>query len=173
MGTPAEGYEVKSVTISPETVVAAGPSDTLQELSDIFAQTQVDVSGKSESFNQAIKLRKPSELVYVSQDSVTVAVTIGSVIATRSFQDLRVNIAYSESGRSVSLGERYATVQVTGPKNWLDNLKASQIRLTVDPSGLEDGDYNLDIQCAISDSETVEYTAQVIPATVATSIRTR
>ena len=173
VGTPAEGYEVKSVTISPETVVAAGPSDTLQELSDIFAQTQVDVSGKSESFNQAIKLRKPSELVYVSQDSVTVAVTIGSVIATRSFQDLRVNIAYSESGRSVSLGERYATVQVTGPKNWLDNLKASQIRLTVDPSGLEDGDYNLDIQCAISDSETVEYTAQVIPATVATSIRTR
>ena len=62
---------------------------------------------------------------------------------------------------------------MTGPKNWLDNLKASQIRLTVDPSGLEDGDYNLDIQCAISDSETVEYTAQVIPATVATSIRTR
>ena len=88
-GVPAEGYEVKSVTFSPDKIRVAGRADTLENLDSIFTDLTVDVTGRKESFTQNVRLRRPSELVYMSQDSVTVSVEIGEVISEKVFTDVR------------------------------------------------------------------------------------
>ncbi len=170
-GTPKDGYEVKAVTVSPESLVAAGPQDTLSEINSIFTERHVDVSGKSESFTQVLRLNKPSELAYLSQDTVTVAVTIGEIISTRTFKDLRITTASTLTDRNVTFANRTASVEVIGPKNWLDSLRAGQIQLTVDPVGLDSGVYDLPIRVTIQNSDTVEYDVMVVPETVSTTVR--
>ena len=69
-GTPADGYEVKSVTLTPNVLIAAGDETSLNTLDSLFTEQAVDVAGRNASFTTDIGIRKPSELVYLSADSV-------------------------------------------------------------------------------------------------------
>ena len=73
-GTPAEGYEIRSVTYTPVSVTASGSSEDLAALDELFASSAIDVTGLDESFVRTVKVRKPTELVSLSPDSVTVQV---------------------------------------------------------------------------------------------------
>ncbi|MCR4884774.1 MAG: hypothetical protein K6A68_14465 [Clostridiales bacterium] len=175
VGEPAKGYEVKSVTYSPMQIRAAGKSDTLKNLDSLFSDASVDVSNASVSFSQTLRLRKPGELAYLSQDSVTITVEIGDIITEKTFTDVRIHATNVDGAVSAALDERYADlVTVTGPENWLNSLRGTQLLLTVDATGLtQEGKYELPVQCAISGDEGLEYTVKTSPATVTLNVRAR
>ena len=174
-GVPAEGDEVKSVTFSPDKIRVAGRADTLENLDSIFTDLTVDVTGRKESFTQNVRLRRPSELVYMSQDSVTVSVEIGEVISEKVFTDVRINVTGAEANLSAVLEERYADiVTVQGPLNWLNSLKGSQLLLRVDAAGLtEEGTYELPVLCEISGDDGQEYTVKTSPSAVTLTVRSK
>ena len=173
-GTPAAGYEVKSVTFSPEKIRAAGRSDTLENLDSIFTDLSVDVTDATQSFSQTLRLRKPSELTYLSQDTVTVSVEIGEIISERTFSDVRINAVGADADLTATLEERYADlVSVEGTQNWLNTLRNNQISLTVDVSELGPGTYVLPVICDITDDGGQEYTVKTSPAMVTVTIRER
>ncbi|MBR2286815.1 MAG: hypothetical protein IJ865_01135, partial [Clostridia bacterium] len=174
IGTPAEGYEVKSVTISPDSVRAAGRADTLDNLDEIFTDTTIDVTGLSASLSQTVRLRRPSELAYLSQDTVTIAVEIGDIISERIFSDVRINVVGVESTRTASLAERYADrIVIEGAQNWLSSLRQGQLSLSVDASGLMAGEYEVPVICDISGDDGQDYTVKISPATVKLTVRDR
>lgn len=171
-GTPAEGYEVKSVSITPDTITVAGSSETLELLGSIYPEGSVNVSGLSESFTQQVKVRKPSEAVRLSSDSVTVAVEIGPVIISKTFAEIKIQPEGTGDGLRASLDDRYADVTVTGPQLWIEKLRSGDLSLTCLTDGLEVGEYTLPVVCRIDGADEQEsVSVEITPATVNVTIR--
>ena len=167
-GEPAKGYEVKNVTISPVSVLAAGDSTALETLDTLFTTASIDLAGRSEGFVTELTLRKPSTLSYLSTDTVTVQVEIGPIITTESFSGVRLSVRNIPSGLSAGLAQRTIDVDVTGPQNTVSRLSASKITAYVDASGLTVGEYALPVMLVLDadDPDTLTWTADPAKASV-------
>ena len=170
VGTPAHGYEIRSVVITPAQVTGAGTAETLEQLDTLYTESIVDVTGHSESFTRQLRVTRPPELVWLSQSTFTVAVEIGESIAQRRFTGVRIRAAGQDAGMRAALALQTADVVVEGPQLWLEGLSASDLTLTVDLSGLAEGRYTLPILCAL---EGDGYTAAVEPETVQVTVSAR
>ncbi|MGN0761844.1 MAG: hypothetical protein ACI4MK_00585, partial [Aristaeellaceae bacterium] len=122
------------------------------------------------SFNQQVKVRKPSELVYLSSDSVTVAVEIGPVIRERTFENVKVSVSGVESGLRAGMETKTANVIVSGPQLWVEALKTNSLTLVCDASGLAEGTYQLPIICQVAGSEEQTFSVEVMPETITVTI---
>ena len=172
-GTPANGYEIKSVSITPEQVTAAGRESSLALLDTLYPDSSVSVEGASRSFNQQVKVRKPSELVYLSSDSVTVAVEIGPVIRERTFENVKVTVEGVENGLRAELSVKNADVNITGAQLWVETLKANALTLVCDASGLAEGTYQLPVICQVAGSDGQTFSVEVVPETIAVTISSK
>ena len=169
-GKPANGYEIKSVAITPEQVTAAGREINLNALDTLYPDSSVSVEGATQSFNQQVKVRKPSELVYLSSDSITVAVEIGPVIRERTFEDVRVTVSGVENGLRADPSVKNADVTITGAQLWVETLNANALTLVCDASGLAEGTYQLPVICQVAGSDGQTFSVEVVPETIAVTI---
>ena len=144
-GTPASGYEIKSVTLVPNMITVAGKSEYLDLLDSLFLESTIDVTGASESLTHTIRVRKPTELNYLSSDTVSVAVEIGPVITSKTYRNLRYTITGADSGTSVSGSPSRLDVTITGEQNQLEALRSGGITLTCDVTGLAPGIWELPV----------------------------
>lgn len=170
-GEPAEGYEVKSVSYTPTVIRAAGRSINLDLLDTLYASSAVDVTGKTASLQQQVRVRRPTELIYLSADTVTVEVEIGPIIQEKSFTDQKVSVVNLKSGQRVSTDVRTANLIITGPQLWVQGLRSYHVTLSCDASGLAAGEYDLPVICRIQNDVGQNYTVDVQPATVHVTIR--
>lgn len=170
-GEPAEGYEVKSVSYTPTVIRAAGRAVNLELLDTLYANSSVDLTGKTESFQQQVKVRRPTELIYLSADTVAVEVEIGPIIQQKEFADQKVSVINLQSGQRVSTDVRTARVSITGPKLWVQGLRSYHITLNCDASGLTAGEYELPVNCTIQNDDGQAYTVDVDPATIHVTIK--
>ena len=169
-GVPAEGYEIKTVTITPATVTAAGKAGNLELLDALYPEGQVDVGEMTESFTQQLKVRRPSELNYLSADSVTVAVEIGPKIISRTFNDVKIELKGVPSGYTATMSAKTATVTITGPQLWVNSLGRNNVELYVDASGLQAGVYELPVLCRISGNLPDNFSIEALPQTIEVTI---
>ena len=165
-GQPAEGYEIKTVTITPSTITAAGRDRSLAALDTLYADSQVDVGDMTESFTQQIRVRKPSELNYLSADTVTVAVEIGPVIKSRTFEDMKIDIISVPDGYTASLATKTCSVTVMGAQLWVDSIRKANITVRVDAAGLEEGEHEVPVNLVIANDNGQSYTMEASPAMV-------
>ena len=172
-GGPGKGYEIKSVSITPESIIVAGNADVLAELDALYPESYVDISGLTESINKQLRLRDPGGLAYTSTNTITVAVEIGPVIQSSTFSNLNLTVENVGDGLTATLGIRYGSVTVSGPQLWLENLKKSSIKLFCDASGLSEGEYQLPILCTIADSDDQPYSVEVAPVALDVSIKAK
>lgn len=163
-GTAAPGYEVKSITTSPETLIAAGDTEALKTIDTLFVSSSVDVSDKDESFAVDLTLRKPGTLTYLSTDTVKVQVEIGPVMITRTFDGLKPAISNLPEGLAGALNPKSASITVTGPENTLTNMKASSIKLYADLSGYGEGTFILPLTADFGETDLQHITYTVNPA---------
>ena len=163
-GAAAPGYEVKSITTSPATLIAAGDTEALKTIDTLFASTAVDISGKDESFAVDLTLRKPGTLTYLSTDTVKVQVEIGPVMITRTFDGLKPAIRNLPEGLAGALNLKSASVTVSGPENTLTNMKASSIKLYADLSGYGEGTFILPLTADFGETDLQHITYTVNPA---------
>ncbi len=172
-GTPAEGYEIKNVTISPQTITAAAPQSTLDTLDALYADSAVDISGMTSSFNRRIRVRQPSELVWLNQDSLTVAVEIGPIQVSRTFDDVPIQITGVADSQDVTAALTHASVMVSGPQLWMNDFNSDNLLLLCDVSGLMNGIYTLPLQCQIDGADAVDYSVEMYPSTLQVTLTQR
>lgn len=170
-GTPADGYEIKSVSITPEIITVAGSAEVLAELDALYPEDYLDMSGLTQSINRPLRLRDPGNLAYTSTNTITVAVEIGPVIQSRTFSNLRLEVVNVGENMIASLGTKYAAVTVSGPRLWLDKLRNADVSLYVDVSGLTQGEYHLPLLCTIAGAEEQTYNVEVAPDAIDVMIR--
>lgn len=166
-GEPAEGYEIKSWSVTPSEVTVAGRREALDTLDVLYADSYVDVSGMTESVNKSLRLRQTASMEYSSVSSVTVAVEIGPVIASRTFSKLRAQVQNVGEGMAASMNvNTTGTISIAGPKLWLDSLTSFDVQLYCDAKDLGAGVYDLPLQCTIEGSTGKEFSIEVEPRTV-------
>jgi YbbR domain-containing protein len=154
-------------------VTAAGKADNLAVLDTLYADSTVSVEGATESVTEQIRVRKPSELTYLSSDSITVAVEVGPVIRGKTFSDLKVNVTGLSDGLEASVLDGKAAVTINGPLLWVERLRSNSLTLTCDASGLTAGIYSLPVICQVEGSEDQTFNVEVLPDTVQVEIRTK
>lgn len=74
-GTPAEGYEVTSVTIQPEVVTVAADAELLEGLTELLIQP-VDVTDADQTFSQRARISSLTDFKNISTEQVYVTVNI-------------------------------------------------------------------------------------------------
>lgn len=170
-GMPAKGYQIKNVTVTPSNIIAAGYTENLNAIDTLYASASVSVEGATESFTQRLSIRKPSELAYLSADSITVAVEIGPVITSKTYERQSVSVANLPKGMKANLLTNRVNITITGPMLWIDALRSDRLTLTVDATDLPPGSYELPVLCTITDSEGVGYSVDISPAFIQVEIK--
>ena len=169
-GTPADGYEIKGVYITPSTVTIAGREAAIREMDILYAESTVNVSGMTSSVSKQLRVRQPSTIKYASTDVVNVAVEIGPVITTYAY-DVRVNLTGLSPALKEVGGIRVATVHITGAKPWLNSLSLNDITLSCDLGSIaEAGTYTMPISCTVENSEGQAYTCEIAPTSIVVTV---
>ncbi len=75
-----DGYEVKKIHISPESITVAARSEVLNQLTELsLSEHYVDLQNLSETTSYQIKVNKPSDSAVLSNDTISVTVEVQPV----------------------------------------------------------------------------------------------
>jgi YbbR domain-containing protein len=138
-GTPAAGFEVASVSVDPLAVSVQGDANDLSGLDRADTQA-VSVSGASSNVTASVPLNLPTGVQALGDGSVTVTVTLRPVTSTRTFQAGLVLVGASPD-KVYTLSTDQVLVTIGGSIADLDRLSGATLVLTLDVSGLGDGDH--------------------------------
>ena len=137
VGTPAAGFEVASVQVSPAVVSVEGDANDLASLDRADTQP-ISISGASSQVSQTVALALPDGVQALGAGSVEVTITLRPITGTRTFEaglvleGARPDLVYT-------LSTDHVLVTIGGSLADLDRLSGVTITLTVDVTGLEPG----------------------------------
>ena len=143
-GTPADGFEVASTTITPAVATVTGETDTLAGLSSIQAKP-VDISGASDAVSRSVGLELPDGIAGVGDATFDVIVTLRAVESSRSFVAGVVMLG-AEASRTYLLAVDRVTITLGGGQQALNAVDASSFTASVDVAGLSAGSHDVDVR---------------------------
>ncbi len=164
-GTPAPGFRVASIEVSPLTVTLQGDADQLVSLPTADT-APISVDGATRDVVQKVSLALPAGVTPVDAGTVSVTVHIQAVTETRTYQaGLRLdggdpNYEYAVSIQSVLL-------TVYGSSADLDRLGSAPITVSIDVSGLTPGKHQLTVAPSLPSAVTV---VSISPQTVTVTV---
>ncbi|HPF87088.1 MAG TPA: CdaR family protein [Candidatus Limiplasma sp.] len=169
-GTPKTGYEIKSVTASPSTIIAAGDETTLSTLQTLFVDAAVDVSDRDTTFTAEVKIDKPDNIVYLNAETVTLIVDIGPIMTTKTYDEISLSITNKPDGMSASSQTTTVAISVTGPMLSMETLRSSRLTAFVSAEGLSAGTYDLPIQLTIDHDDADLFTYTITPQSISVTV---
>lgn len=172
-GEPAHGYEVKSVTITPEKLTVAGKHDSLELIDRLFTDSKIDLTNRTTSVQTNLLIKKPAELSYFSTNFVGVTVEIGESSTQRSFKDVKIAVRNTPSGCTVSTSVKYADAYITGSTLLVERLKNADVTLYCDASGLEVGEYDVPVYVQVESENAEQFTLSSSEETVHIAVKVR
>lgn len=131
-GKVAEGYELRSINITPNRVRVRGPASRVNQLSKALTET-IPLEGRNESF------AVPQTAIDVSDPKVDVIDTIVNVyleVGEQRIEKTFAGVAVRESSGAPARPET-ASVTVYGARSVIEQLRAEQMQIVLDTG--EDG----------------------------------
>lgn len=172
-GTPAHGYEIKSMTLKPDTVEITGPRSLVENLERIQTRP-LSVKNAEVSFEASVETESPGAYLRLNDSGkISVTVEIAPVVSEKTFQ--AVNVAYTSlsSGFEVFPGNVSADLVLSGNLVDLEKFTPGYASLYVDCSAVtETGEYELPVHASVSSRfsvksismSTVKFEARKIPS---------
>ena len=142
-GTPAEGYEVTSISVQPESVTVAADAQLLESLTELLIQP-VNIDGANQTFSQRTRIVTLNDFKDISTEQVYVTVNIEEVQKS-AWADVELTFVNHPDELTCTFTDADFRVLVTGPTSRVDELVDSGVEATVDLSGLGAGEYTLPI----------------------------
>ena len=169
-GEPPRGYHVTEVTVSPSVLRAAGDETVLGDLESLFVDAAMDVSDLTAPATSTLRIKKPTELVYLSSTTVSVAVKVEPVIISSTLSAVRLNARGIGSGLKAVMDAGTVSAVLTGPQLVVESLRPANVSAYVDVSGLEAGTYELPVQFHVEDKDMDSLSFEATPATVTVTL---
>jgi YbbR domain-containing protein len=141
VGTPAAGFEVASIEVSPPVVSVQGDANDLASLDRADTQP-ISISGASSQVTQEVGLDLPAGVQALDVSAVKVTVRLRPVTATRTFEAGLVLVG-AKPDLDYALSTDRVLVTIGGPIAELDRLSGTNIVLNVDVSGLGVGTHDV------------------------------
>jgi YbbR domain-containing protein len=142
-GTPAPGFEVESVEVNPSVISVEGDANDLAGL-DHADTAPVSVAGASSEFVQTVGLALPEGVEALGASSVQVTVHLRAITATRTFE-AGLLITGARPDRQYRLSTDRVLVTIGGSLADLDRLSGTNLTLTIDVTGLDDGTHPVSV----------------------------
>jgi len=136
-GTPAAGFEIESVTVTPLTVTVEGDADQLAALERADTEA-VSVSGASSDFSRVVGFDLPTGVVPLGGSTVTVNVKLRPVTSTRTF-DAGVTLKGTKPELTYAIDVDRVLLTIGGSVADLDRLEGATLTATLDVTGLPPG----------------------------------
>lgn len=128
-GNVAEGYELRSITATPEKIKVRGPASHLNALQKAPTEV-VSIDGRKESFTlPQVAIEIADKKVDLIDMAVSVQVEIEEQPILKTFTNVQV---LEMPGSQVS--QRTATIKVSGPPSLLNRLSAADLKVVLDLS---------------------------------------
>lgn len=151
-GSPAEGFLLDNVVVTPATLRVAGTREVLDGLTAAIVDTPLSVEGAETSVSGTAKLKRMSDLKYVSASEVLITADVVEEQREKTIKNVAITAEGAADNRSAKLSTSKTTVQITGGYAFVTGLSASDVQLYVDVSGLVPGEYQLPVQCRIDNA---------------------
>jgi len=151
-GVPQHGYMLGNVKITPPSVWVAAPQDTLDAIAELHVSVPLSVNSASESKVDTVGFRDLSSVAHISTAEVTVEAYVIPAEHVHTYNDLPITVMGMSPHLSGRLSKNRMSVVVTGAYQNVEGLKAEDIHLYVDVSGLDRGTHTLPVQCRIDGS---------------------
>jgi YbbR domain-containing protein len=134
VGTPAAGFEVASVEVSPPVVSVEGDANDLAGLD--HADTQpISIAGASAQVVQSGGLALPDGVQALGTTTVQVTITLRPMTGTRTFE-AGLSLVGSRPNLAYALSTDHVLVTIGGSLADLDRLSGVTLTLNVDVTGL-------------------------------------
>jgi YbbR domain-containing protein len=167
-GTPAAGYRVTSVSISPPAVQVQGALEASQQV-DTIALPAVNVNGARSDIVRSVAVPLPSGLAFVNVERVTITVTLeplaGSIGAT-----LLVTEQGLAATQQATFDPQNVRVVLEGPLPLLNALAPGEVTAFVDLAGLPAGVHTRAVEFDAPEGVTIR---SVQPESVTVTITAR
>lgn len=152
IGTPPEGYEIKSTSLSMDKVKLVGDSYLLSQINKIDITDKIDISSSKGTYKKQIDLNKyVPEGVAINGDSVvTVQIEI-SQLATKTFTIKKSDIAIENQGEQEV--EIMGNVKITlqGESDKIAKISTGDIQASVNVDKLSAGKHSVTLDVTLPD----------------------
>lgn len=165
-GTPAEGYEVTDVYVTPSYVTVAGLKSVVDTVDLIQLGRLVNISGATDTVTASIDLARPQNLQWISANRVSVTVVIQPKQGTARTLEAPVSVVGAPQGWTVTLSQNSATVSITGPADAVGALSAEGLQVICDVTGLAEGVHEAPLTCSIASDAAPQLLTEIEPQTV-------
>lgn len=133
LGIPKKGFVVRSVEMTPKSVVADGPASELESVNAIVADA-INVADLSESKTFEVLLKPLGKLINLKVNFISVRVNVSPIDVDKQFDNLPVTVL-APAGYAASAEPSKIGLTVTGSSDVMDRLTRDQIQVTADARG--------------------------------------
>lgn len=156
VGTPATGYHVDSVEVSPENIVLVGRKETLDAIDSIVVDDTIDISDKTDNTVVEIDISKYlPEGVSISEEStniVGVDIKINQLV-TKKFTINTKNIMTDGLGSNYEMSfiSKNITVELQGENDVMKDISSDDIHTSINLNKYKEGTETVDVSVVVPD----------------------
>ncbi len=137
VGSPAAGFELVRIELSPQRIDVVGPSSHVEGLEQVTTEP-ISVDGLREPYSRLVRVEL-DPLVRIARERENVALTL-DVREERGDRELPgVAVRALPADSTATLAPGAVTVRVEGPKSLVEHLRAEDLVALVPLSGLGPG----------------------------------
>jgi YbbR domain-containing protein len=153
VGSPAEGYELHHIGLSPEKIDVVGPASHVSGLEQVTTEP-VSVDGLREPYSRLVRIEL-DPLVRVERE-LNVALALDVREEHRS-RELSVSVRGLPQDRAARLMPGKVRVRLEGPKSLVDRLRAEEVLAQVELSALAPGRHSVAPAIVISSPDAGQF----------------
>lgn len=144
-GNIPSGYRLTSISVFPPTVTVYATDPLLVDNLPGYIETMpIDLNQKNASFEQRINLNLPFGVQAIETEQVTVSVGIAPVESSVTLENVTVEATGLSTGKKVTIQPDKVNVVISGPVIVLQALKASDVRVLMDLTGMGTGKFTVE-----------------------------
>lgn len=150
-GTMSNGKAISSISSSVKEVEVYGEKEIVDNITYIYAEMPIDnLSGNKEL---SVNLIKPSGVRYMSESTSTISVKVEDQSQTtiEGVQVVVENLGSNYAAQAATDADKLVNVIVSGVSSVIKNIDASQIKASVDLSGLKPGRHTVPVKVTVND----------------------
>lgn len=160
-GTPEDGYEVESISTTPNVISVAGSDEALKALEDqnntiSLPASAVDISGRNNDYEEKISLSDylPDGVKLTSDSSEDVFVRVNILPAGSNVCEIptkNIQVENAPEGMQVSFDTAKIEIRIKKKEEDLEDLKESDINASINLENKTEGSYEVPVTVKIPD----------------------
>jgi YbbR domain-containing protein len=144
-GQQAAGYRIENITVFPPVItVFASDPELVNDLPGVIETQPLSLDDRKEDISTRLSLNLPENITVVGPQTVQVNVSISPIQTSQTFLNQPIDVNGLEEGLGAEVFPETVDVIVSGPLPVLDALTSQDIIVSVDATGLEIGEYQLE-----------------------------